>query len=188
MKVITEIDDEMMFADKENSYIDINGIQGLLDRFGSFLREFYVDQKKFSTWLYDLCMEHGIEPIFALAMLQKESSLVQMYKSKPPMVVLDWCCGFGCPETGGRNPKYKGFAVQIHSMLDCWGRYKKVKQVKDFANTKVFLYDTKEWVLADDEATAMNLYYNPRREGIELLEKIWYRYYEECEKLNLLRG
>lgn len=202
MRVITLIDDNMQWATRENAYLDADGIQKLLEHFNSWLKSY--EMKKgflFSAWLFEACCEYGIEPIMALAMLQKEASLIQKYKwpVKPADGVIDWCCGYGCPESGGRKKEFKGFEKQITSMLASFQKYiddapKKWPSIRSWKTWPVELYDdggkTGEKVLAGNLETALHLLYNPRidGDGVDLLKNIWDRYYREANELNLIEG
>lgn len=189
MKQIELIDVDMMWCDVENAYIDANGIQKLLVQFGSWLKEFKVNDRPFNEWIFEVTTNAGIEPIMTLAMLQKESSLVQKYSTRPKDKVLDYCLGFGCPENGTRNPNYQGFEKQINSMIDAFSnKYLKWNEIINYASTPIYLYDTKEKVLAGNKETALHLLYNPRYEGVKLLKDIWDRYYSICDKLNILNA
>lgn len=188
---------EMQWATRADSYLNDRGIQSLLASFQSWLSAHDMDGVPFSKWLYEACMEAGIEPIMALAMLQKEQSLVQKWKvgQMPVQSKLDWACGYGCPETGGRNEAFKGFDKQIKAMLATWKKYLTWKQIINWKTTPIALYDdngkTGEKIIAGNLETALHLLYNPRMgsdDGVPLLRNIWLRYYYQAERLGVLEN
>lgn len=202
MRTVLLIDENMQWATAEDAYLDADGVQKFLEGFNSWLKLFKVAHDiPFSKWFWDKAIEHGIEPIMGLAMMQKEQSLIQkwQYPARPSQEKLDWACGYGCPETGGRKEEFRGFEKQIDLMLGSFQRYidggKKWPSIANWQNTAVALYKdggrlTGEKVLAGNLETALHLLYNPRvdGDGVSLLKTIWDRYYEKAQKLNLVRG
>lgn len=55
----------------------------------------------------------GINPKYLLTLLQKEQSLIE--DETPTQGQLDTAVGYGCPDSGGCNPRFKGFWRQINS-------------------------------------------------------------------------
>jgi len=205
MRTVTLIDENMQWATVDNAYLDSMGIQKFLEYVGSWLQMKKMnDGKAFSQWLFDHATAEGIEPIMAMAMLQKEQSLIQKWQfpSIPPASVTDWACGYGAPEgskPANRDPKYKGLETQIVLMLQSFNKYikngDKWPSIKHWQTTPVALYvdggrKSGEKVLAGTLETALHLLYNPRvdGDGVSLLKTIWDRYYEKAQKLNLIRG
>jgi hypothetical protein len=54
-----------------------------------------------------------VNPKFLIALLQKESSLIE--STAPSQSRLDWATGYGCPDGNTCNPYYKGLGKQINS-------------------------------------------------------------------------
>lgn len=206
MRMLTIIDPEMMWADKDNAYLDAAGIKAFLVSFDSWLKDYNVEmtewdeerktltkvgEKPFNEWLFEAATFNGIDPIMALSMLQKEQSLIQKWRGdeRPPQKVIDWACGYDCPEDGGHRygNKFKGFATQVKSMLGTWERYRSWSPIKNWPTSPFYLYDKQETVTAGNLETAMHLLYNPRESGVTLLKTIWDRYYEKAEKLGIIR-
>lgn len=190
MRTLTIIDNEMMWCTPDNAYVDSKGIQKLLEAFDSWLKDEKINGRPFSEWIFETSLHAGIEPLMTLAMLQKESSLIQKYHNRPPDKLLDWCLGFGCPESGGRNENYRGFTKQIDSMLEAFSeKYPKWPQVINFKTTPINIYGAQggEKVLAGNLETAMHLLYNPRlSDGVELLKTVWDRMYSKAEELGII--
>jgi len=185
MKTLTEIDNDMMYATVENAYLDAAGVQKLLEFLGSWLKDYKINGRQFSEWLFEAATAAGIEPIFALAMLQKEQGITQA-KTKPVKRVLDRACGFGCPDNAPDKTEYYGFEKQILSMLSQFEKYDEWDCIINYKDTPVKLVDTGETVLAGNEPTAKNLLYNPWLEGITILKKVWNRYYNISKELKFI--
>lgn len=109
-----------------------------------------------------------ISPKVILATIQKESSLIEEseYDSK-----LDgYSLGYGCPDSGGCNPRYKGFAKQINSAalqflayMNENNRYPyKVGQTYTFTNPyNAYCEEAVTNVIVDNKATAALYNYTP---------------------------
>lgn len=59
------------------------------------------------------CRKVTISPKFLLVLLQKEQSLID--DSSPSQSRLDYATGYGCPDGGGCNNRWKGFGKQVNS-------------------------------------------------------------------------
>jgi len=109
-----------------------------------------------------------INPKVIIATIQKESSLIENpnYNAK-----LDgYSLGYGCPDSGGCNPRYKGFAKQINSAalqflayMNENNRYPyKVGQTYVLTNPyNAYCADTTTTVIIDNKATAALYNYTP---------------------------
>lgn len=205
MRTVNLIDSNMQWASAEDAYLDSAGVQRFLEGFGSWLAKYKMPNgTAFSKWLWQKSIDHGIEPIMAMAMLQKEQSLIQKWREndRPPQSKLDWACGYGASEGSrpeNRDPDLKGFDVQIEKMLGSFQGYidagNEWPSIARWETVPVALYGddgrkTGEKVLAGNLETALHLLYNPRidGDGVSLLKNIWDRYYDHAQKLNLIRG
>lgn len=175
-------------------YINAEGIQKFLEHIKSWLAKHEVQGKPFSRWLAEICEKHDYEPIFWLAFMQKEQSLTEAYTT-PPQKRIDWALGYGCPETGGRNPSYKGFDVQFEAAMVQFKRYENWQQVRDYKTYRVRVFDSEDYLkkhnlprmtVAESLEDAKNFLYNPRWEGITNLAAIWERYYKICKDLDIV--
>lgn len=54
-----------------------------------------------------------INPKFLLVLLQKEQALIE--NTNPEQSRLNWATGYGCPDSGGCNTRWKGFGKQVNS-------------------------------------------------------------------------
>ncbi|MEA3449709.1 MAG: hypothetical protein U9Q85_01905 [Patescibacteria group bacterium] len=59
------------------------------------------------------CTPTTINPKALLVLLQKEQSLIE--EVSPRQSQLDWAMGYGCPDGGGCNDRWKGFGKQVNS-------------------------------------------------------------------------
>ena len=59
------------------------------------------------------CQPISINPQFLLVLLQKEQSLID--KKNPTQSQLDWATGYGCPDGGGCNERWRGLGKQVNS-------------------------------------------------------------------------
>ena len=60
-----------------------------------------------------MCKKISINPRFLLVLLQKEQGLIE--DGSPSQGSLDWPNGYGCPDGGGCNARWKGFGKQVNS-------------------------------------------------------------------------
>jgi len=119
-------DDSMTAADIQAFLVMKNSV--LANR--SFARHDKGKSARASAIIAEACRAYHISPRIMLVMLQKEQSLITRspeslitgYKS-----TLDWAIGMGCPDSGTRNEKYRGFGNQMWygaQRLDSYGEGK----------------------------------------------------------------
>jgi hypothetical protein len=99
--------------------MDASDIQNFLQSKGSYLAAYTVTNpntglcETAAQAIYDVCQTNKISPRFVLVLLQKEQGLIE--NPSPSQANLDWATGYGCPDTGGCNPRWQGFWKQINS-------------------------------------------------------------------------
>jgi hypothetical protein len=105
-------DDSMTAADIQAFLVMKNSL--LASR--SFPRHDKGTSAPASVIIYEACRAFRISPKVMLVMLQKEQSLI----TRTPASLktgwagtLDWAIGMGCPDSGTRNEKYRGFGNQM---------------------------------------------------------------------------
>ncbi|HOZ56335.1 MAG TPA: hypothetical protein PLH29_03865 [bacterium] len=59
------------------------------------------------------CKKISINPKFLIVLLQKEQGLIE--NTSPSPSALDWATGYGCPDGGGCNERWRGFGKQVNS-------------------------------------------------------------------------
>lgn len=127
------------------------------------------------------CKPVSINPQFLLVLLQKEQSLIEE-STIDKQSQLDWATGYGCPDTGGCNERWKGFgkqinsaALQFYSYIDEPQLYKyKVGETYTLTNT-----DKEDSVVTPANLATAALYnYTPHvYNGNYNFWKIWNRYF-----------
>jgi hypothetical protein len=93
-------------------------IQSFLTARGGFLATYRCDdgsgnQILASEAIYRVSVNNGVNPRFILVLLEKEQSLLT--STSPRQSQLDWATGYGCPDGGGCNERWRGFYKQINS-------------------------------------------------------------------------
>jgi len=71
------------------------------------------EKKSVAEHIYDISQANKINPQFLLVLLQKEQSLIE--DKSPKQSQLDWATGYGCPDGGGCNNRWKGLYKQLNS-------------------------------------------------------------------------
>ena len=122
--------------------MDLADIQKFLKDRGSFLTNYYSEnadgiRKSAAEIIYDAarnnydcsevvlsdnptlkekrfkCSPISINPQFLLVLLQKEQSLID--DKNPTQNQLNWATGYGCPDGGGCNSRWRSFGKQVNS-------------------------------------------------------------------------
>jgi len=156
----------------DHTSMSMTEIQDFLKNKGSFLATYVEPVVRMlpSQIIYDMAWTHKINPKYILVLLQKEQSLIT--DADPVQGQLDWATGYGCPDGGGCNDKYKG----LHNQID-WGaggtRFY-------FDNPDKFKYQVGETYNIDGESVTIandatrSLYiYTPHTHGNQSLFNIW---------------
>ena len=94
-------------------------IQLFLESRNSYLANYSMldpntnQMKKASKIIYERCQANLISPKFVLVLLQKEQGLIE--DQDPSQGSLDWATGYGCPDSGGCNDRWRGLWKQVNS-------------------------------------------------------------------------
>lgn len=116
----------------DTSFITTNAltpteIQALLVKNGSFLKDFKEGGRSAAQIIWDASHGYGdasgtvsgiavgntVSPVAILATLQKEQSIVTMKTKNDGS--LNAAMGYGCPDSGGCDSKYRGFTKQVEN-------------------------------------------------------------------------
>lgn len=133
------------------------------------------------------CKKITLSPKFLLVLLQKEQSLIE--DLSPNQSHLDWATGYGCPDSGGCNPRWQGFGKQVNSAALQFRDYLNNPQFYTYraGNTYTFTnpYGTisKEPIAVTpaNQATAALYNYTPHvYNGNYNFYKIWQRYFTKA--------
>ncbi|MCX6796291.1 MAG: hypothetical protein NTW06_02215 [Candidatus Falkowbacteria bacterium] len=127
-----------------------------------------------------LCKKISINPKFLLVLLQKEQGLIE--DNSPIARSLDWATGYGCPDSGGCNPHWKGFGKQVNSAALQFYDYLINPQLYTYqaGNTYTFKNtDMPDMVVTPiNKATAALYNYTPHvYNGNYNFWKLWLRYF-----------
>lgn len=150
-----------------------NDVQGYLEKVDSWLAR----REDLVALIVASCMSNDLNCAYALALAQKEQSALWR-KDPPPERAQDWLYGYACPETGGRDARFRGPEKQIRHALAQLRKYDEWDDVKNWSPSKsIPIYDPPsvrrkygvgKAVSADTKAEAASLLYNPRVEGLAL--------------------
>ncbi len=112
---------ENIISDQEilnQSAMSLAEIDAFLRAKGGFIANYIVTDPNGQTMsaaqaIYDRAINNHVNPQFILVLLQKEQSLIE--DKSPTQSQLDWAAGYGCPDGGGCNDRWRGLWKQINS-------------------------------------------------------------------------
>lgn len=125
-----------------------------------------------------------VSPKFIIVLLQKEQGLIE--NANPQQSRLDWAAGYGCPDGGGCNSRWKGFGRQVNSAalqfrdyMDHPESYKfKMNNTYVFTNPYASTPKAATEVTPQNKATAALYNYTPHvYNGNYNFWVIWNRYF-----------
>lgn len=137
-----------------------------------------------SQAIYDRAVTNGMNPKFILVLLQKEQGLIE--NPSPSQGGLDWAAGYGCPDGGGCNERFRGFWKQINSAtlqfryyIEHLNEYHyQVGQTYTFTNPYSTTVQGDTVVTIANRATASLYIYTPHvYNGNYNFWKLWQRYF-----------
>jgi hypothetical protein len=154
-----------------------NDIQALTEKLGSWLSEYDVNGKPFSVFITDLADKYNVNPLYLVALIQKEQSAVE--RAEPPKPsVMKKIAGYGYTEEGVRKDAPNTFEKQLEAAAkqlrnyDSWDVIKKLSKVKLYDKTP----EGGTTLTPSNVAEAKSLLYNPRWHGLENQAAILNRY------------
>jgi len=126
------------------------------------------------------CKKITISPKFLLVLLQKEQSLIE--EPSPSQKNLDWAAGYGCPDSGGCNPRWQGFGKQVNSAALQFRDYLDNPQYYTYkaGNTYTISNTNRDPMIVTpaNQATAALYNYTPHvYNGNFNFYKLWQRYF-----------
>ena len=130
------------------------------------------------------CRQVTINPKFLLVLLQKEQSLIE--ESSPSQKNLDWATGYGCPDSGGCNPRWQGFGKQVNSAALQFRDYLDNPQFYTYRAGGTYIFTNPYGTISQEpvtvtpanQATAALYNYTPHvYNGNFNFYKIWRRYF-----------
>lgn len=126
------------------------------------------------------CPAARINPKLLLVLLQKEQSLID--DQTPKQSQLDWATGYGCPDGGGCNSRWKGFGKQVNSAAIQFYDYMKYPHHYSFRKGNTYTISNtgrpSSVVTIGNDATAALYNYTPHvYNGNYNFWKLWLRYF-----------
>ncbi len=102
----------------DSTSMNLQDIQTFLESKNSFLATYQVTDNIGQTMsaaqaIFDRAVTNGVSPKFLLVLIQKEQSLIE--DATPTQGQLDWAAGYGCPDGGGCNDRWRGLWKQLNS-------------------------------------------------------------------------
>lgn len=168
----------------ENAMSQIE-IQNLLTSQGGFLATYTVTDPNGQTMsaaqaIYERARNSHISSKFIIVLLQKEQSLIDA--KNPSQRALDWATGYGCPDSGGCNDRWKGFWKQINSASLQFRDYMDNPQLYRYRAGQTYTITNTgrdpQVVTPVNQATAALYNYTPHvYNGNYNFWKIWQRYF-----------
>ena len=166
-------------------------IQSFLEGKNSFLAAYTCQDPDGNSWrasqaIFNLATTNKVSPRFLLVLLQKEQSLIE--DITPEQSQLDWATGYGCPDGGGCNERWRGFWKQVNSAslqfrdyLDNPQLYKyQAGQAYSFTNPYGTINREPMTVTPANRGTAALYNYTPHvYNGNYNFWKIWHRYFSQ---------
>jgi len=169
----------------DDQSMTLEEIQNLLVSQGGFLATYPVVNPDGLTMtaaqaIYDRATNNHVNPKFIIVLLQKEQSLIEA--KSPSQSSLDWATGYGCPDGGGCNDRWRGFWKQINSASLQFRDYMDNPQYYHFQAGQTYTISNTgrdpQVVSIINQATAALYNYTPHiYNGNYNFWKIWQRYF-----------
>jgi hypothetical protein len=175
-------DDEM----RDHDALSYEEVHRFLVEKGGMAEKFDVDPidgllKNPAQLIVDASVRYRVNPKYLLALLQKESGIVEA--KKPTQKQLDWAAGYAlCDGCSKKNPlavKYRGLGKQIDAgagWMDWY--YQNFEKFKTLKKQGVTYTISKTKVTPLNKTTAALYSYTPHLHGNRLLWSIWNRWFE----------
>ncbi len=175
---------------KSMSYEDVLNFlkkhNGILDTYTC--RDIEGKTRKAPEIIYTLSQKNKINPKFMLTLLQKEQSLLE--DPTPAQHQLDAATGYGCPDEGSCNPRWKGFFRQVNSAYLQFRSYLDEANLYRYKAGKTYIFRnsnklvrTIDIVTPQNQATAALYNYTPHvYYGNYNFWKLWRKYFPKQRK------
>ncbi len=116
-----DFDPNYIIGDQEifdEASMSLEEITAFLNAKGGFIATYNVTDPEGRTMsaaqaIYERSRANHVNPKFIFVLLQKEQSLIEA--KNPTQSQLDWAAGYGCPDGGGCNDRWRGLWKQINS-------------------------------------------------------------------------
>ncbi|MFA4871569.1 MAG: hypothetical protein WC610_00710 [Patescibacteria group bacterium] len=177
-----EFDPNYLISDAEmTNYntLDLPAIQRFLDRREGTLKNYITVDKEnnFKTatqTFYEVAQRWLINPKYLLVLVQKEMSLLT--DPSPSQGRYDWATGYGCPDSGGCDDRWRGFYKQVNSAAAQTRYYMDNINEFNYQPNKTTAVDNTA-VTPKNTATAGLYNYTPHLHGNQLFWELWNKYF-----------
>ena len=177
-----EFDPNYLISDAEmTNYntLDLPAIQRFLDRREGTLKNYITVDKEnnFKTatqTFYEVAQKWLINPKYLLVLVQKEMSLLT--DPSPSQGRYDWATGYGCPDSGGCDDRWRGFYKQVNSAAAQTRYYMDNINEFNYQPNKTTAVDNTA-VTPKNTATAGLYNYTPHLHGNQLFWELWNKYF-----------
>jgi len=177
-----EFDPTYLISDSEmtnHNSMNEADIQGFLDKQPGTLDKYItIDKedkfKKASQAFYEIAQRWMINPKYLLTLVQKEQSLIE--DSSPKQGQYDRATGYGCPDSGGCDDRWKGFYRQVNSAAAQTRYYQDNINEFHYQPGKTYSIDGQS-VTIKNTATAGLYSYTPHIHGNQLFWNLWNKYF-----------
>lgn len=171
--------------------MDMAQIQNFLSSHNSGLTNFTCIDKDGVYWkaaqaIYNIAQTNKVNPRFLLVLLQKEQGLIE--DPNPKSSALDWATGYGCPDGGGCNDRWRGFWKQVNSASLQFRDYLDNPQLYKFKKGETYTFtnpysttikDTVDVTIANNGTAALYNYTPHVYNGNYNFWKLWRRYFSK---------
>jgi hypothetical protein len=179
-----EFDPTYLISDTElvdYKSMDQKEIQGFLEKRTGTLAEYITVNKEgkvmtASQAFYNIAQEWMINPKYLLVLVQKEQSLLN--DPNPKQGQYDRATGYGCPDSGGCDDRWKGFYRQVNSAAAQTRYYQDNIREFNFQPGKTYTVDGQS-VTIKNTATAGLYNYTPHIHGNKLFWNLWNTYFSK---------
>lgn len=177
-----EFDPNYIISDSElvnHSAMDADDIQAFLDKQPGTLSNYIAIDKEgafktASQTFFEVAQRWLINPKYLLVLVQKEQSLLT--DTDPKQGQYDRAAGYGCPDSGGCDDRWKGFYRQVNSAAAQTRYYQDNIDEFNYRPGKTSIIDGQE-VTPKNAATAGLYNYTPHIHGNQLLWNLWNKYF-----------
>lgn len=147
---------------------------GTLENYVCFDKE--NNPKSAIQTFYEVSRNWMINPKYLLILVQKEQSLLE--DPSPSQGQYDRATGYGCPDSGGCDDRWKGFYRQVNSAAAQTRYYMDHITEFGFQPGKTYTIDDKS-VTIKNIATAGLYNYTPHLHGNEMVWNLWNKYFSK---------
>ncbi|MFA5029518.1 MAG: hypothetical protein WC518_02055 [Patescibacteria group bacterium] len=177
-----DFDPDYLISDTElanHNSLDLSDIQRFLDKRNGTLKGYVTLDKEGNLKtavqaFFEVAQKWLINPKYLLVLVQKEQSLLE--DTNPSQGQYDRATGYGCPDTGGCDDRWKGFYRQVNSAAAQTRYY--LDNINEFTYQPGKAYNIDgQSVTPKNTATAGLYNYTPHLHGNQNFWNLWNQYF-----------